>query len=301
MANGDNQQPPQAAPAQPTPTQAQVPSHLADLRVQPADETTLQTVKRNLTPQVDTSRSALGPGHQLDSTDSPQQAGEQQYRESFGSPLEQAYGKMKSFLSDHEQHLSDKVLKPFRQGLDNMADDLEEAAGTGHTQTGGQLTPVTRLLAGGVGKALRFVPVGKDVRETAAALAVPPEMGPEGKIAKEESVGETYLKSLNREAPEVETVEKTGPRRNASGEPGGGGLEEQSRMASENNQGIKYFRERPGGKREVLAGVGRQDIKAGPGERIIRVEPNGKETVWDQAPPHRVQPLNRTRSQKPTG
>jgi len=159
----------------------QVPAHLADLRVQPADESTWQTIKRNLTPQVDTSRSARGAGQQFSSDDSPQQTGEQQYGENFGSPLQQAYGKMKNFLGEHEQHLSEKVLKPFRQGLDNMADDLEEAAGTGHTRTGGELTPVTRLLAGGVGRALRFVPIGSNVKETAAALVVPPEMGPEGK------------------------------------------------------------------------------------------------------------------------
>src|SRR6266481_1053101 len=98
MPNDQDQQPPRGV--------STVPSHLADLRVQPADETTLQTVKRNLTPQVDTSRSALGPGHQLDSNDSPQQTGEQQYGENFGSPLQQAYGKMKDFLGEHEQHLS---------------------------------------------------------------------------------------------------------------------------------------------------------------------------------------------------
>src|SRR5260221_2983569 len=110
----------------------QGPAHLADLRVQPADESTWQTIKRNLTPQVDTSRSARGAGQQFSSDDSPKQTGEQQYGENFGSPLQQAYGKMKNFLGEHEQHLSEKVLKPFRQGLDNMADDLEEAAGTGH-------------------------------------------------------------------------------------------------------------------------------------------------------------------------
>src|SRR6266436_9769304 len=92
---------------------------LAGLRtrpVQPALESTFQTVKRNLTPEVDTSNAAKGPGHEFEN-DSPQAGGEQQYREAFGNPLEQAYGHAKKFLETHSQHLSEKVLAPFRQGL----------------------------------------------------------------------------------------------------------------------------------------------------------------------------------------
>jgi hypothetical protein len=88
----------------------------AHATVQPAPESSWDTVKRNLTPQLDTSRSALGAGHEFDAGPSPQQQGEEQYRESFGSPLERAYGHAKRFLAEHEQHLSDRVLKPFREG-----------------------------------------------------------------------------------------------------------------------------------------------------------------------------------------
>lgn len=98
--------------------------------------------------------------------------------------------------------------------------------------------------------------------------------------------------------PDVELVEHAGPRGNASGAPGGGGLEEQSRMAAEKAQGVKYFREKPGGQRSELIGLGRQDLKAGPGERIIRVEPNGTETVHDEGHRRPAQPLNRTRPPK---
>src|SRR6266403_3169928 len=134
-----------------------------------ADEPVLQTVKRNLPPEPDTSRSALGPGHEFDQS-SPQAEGEAQYKAALGSPQEQAYGKLKSWLSEHEQHFSDTVLKPFRQGLDNMAEDLQTAGESGRTKSGGQLNPVTRGLALGAGEALKAVPVGKDVQETAAGV-----------------------------------------------------------------------------------------------------------------------------------
>lgn len=138
-----------------------------------ADESLVQTVKRNLTPEVDTSRSALGKGHQLDPEDSPQQEGQQLYDENFGSPAQQAYGKMKNFLAKHEEHFSDKVLKPFREGLDRMGDDLVEK---------GLDTHIPLLAA--AGGALKAVPVGANVKDTAAALVVPPELGEEGALSK---------------------------------------------------------------------------------------------------------------------
>lgn len=92
------------------------------------------------------------------------------------SGLGQAYAKFKDFLSEHEQHFSDSVLKPFRQGLDNMAEDLQNAGETGHTQSGGKLNDATRALASGTGEMLKMVPVGKDVKETAAMAIVPPEL-----------------------------------------------------------------------------------------------------------------------------
>ena len=72
-----------------------------------------------------------------------------------------------------------------------MGDDLQYAGESGHTQSGGALTPATRALAEGVGAALKWVPVGKDVRETAAMAVTPPEFGPEGKaLSKELKAGE---------------------------------------------------------------------------------------------------------------
>jgi predicted GNAT family acetyltransferase len=139
------------------------------------DESLVQTVKRNLTPDPVNSNAAKGPGHEFDSG-SPQAEGEAQYKEKFGSPQEIAYGKLKNWLSEHEQHFSDKVLKPFRAGLDNMAEDLQTAAETGHTKSGGQMNPVTRALTGAAGEALKMVPVGKDVKES-AALMVPMDFG----------------------------------------------------------------------------------------------------------------------------
>src|SRR5439155_18708297 len=90
-----------------------------------------------------------------------------------GTKLGKAYDAAKSWLGEHEQHLSEKVLAPFRTGLDRMSEDLQQAASSGHTQSGGQLNPVTRALAGGAGAALRMVPVGKEVKETAAMAVTP--------------------------------------------------------------------------------------------------------------------------------
>ena len=99
------------------------------------------------------------------------------------SMLSQAYDKAKSWLNEHEQHLSEEVLKPFRQGLDNMANDLQNAAESGHTKSGGALNAPTRALAEGTGALLKMVPVGSDVQSTVQAMAVPPELGPEERAA----------------------------------------------------------------------------------------------------------------------
>lgn len=188
-----------------------------------AEESVLQTVKRNLTPAPDTSNAAKGPGHEFEN-DSPQAEGEAQYKEKFGSPLEQAYGHAKAFLSEHENHLSETVLKPFREGLDNMASDLQGAAESGHTKSGGQLTSTTRALVGAAGEALKAVPVGKDVKESAAALLTPPEVSPEARAALR---GEKVLNFANlaghsviERAPAIlhEPGEKTNIVRLAQGE-----------------------------------------------------------------------------------
>jgi hypothetical protein len=90
------------------------------------------------------------------------------------TPLGKAYSDASDWLSTHEKTLTEKYLAPFRAGLDNMAGDLQKAGDTGHTASGGQLSPLSRALVEGAGTMLRFVPVGKDVKETAAALAPMP-------------------------------------------------------------------------------------------------------------------------------
>ena len=107
---------------------------------------------------------------------------------------------------------------------------------------------------------------------------------PKGNLPGAPSLAQNYFESLGREAPEVEIAGGAGPRQNASGQPGGGGLEEQSRLQSEQTQGIKYFREDPGGNRKPLTGLGRQDLRAMPGGKVIRVDANGVETVLDEQP-----------------
>jgi hypothetical protein len=126
------------------------------------------------------------------------------------SKLGQAYEHAKQFLDTHEQHLSEKYLAPFRTGLDRMAEDLEYAGESGHTKSGGTLTGPTRALASGAGAALRMVPVGRDVKETALMSVVPPELGPETKAAfKELKTGERVAEKVapNLEGLRVRKVE----------------------------------------------------------------------------------------------
>jgi hypothetical protein len=151
------------------------------------DESLFQTVTRNLTPQMDTSKSALGKGGMLTSGDSPQKEGETQYNEKFGSPQEVAYGKLKSWLSDHEQHFSDKVLKPFREGLDNMADQIETSPVVKAA------SPTAQGVAKGTAELLRQVPVGKDVKSTAVAnIGTFDFSGLEGHVLEEEAPQVAY-------------------------------------------------------------------------------------------------------------
>lgn len=207
---------PDPVPQQTASTSAPPPPDLSGVRTK---ESTWQTIKRNLTPELDTSRSALGVGHEFDSGPSPQQQGEQQYRETFGSPLERAYGHLKNILAEHEQHLSEKYLAPIREHLDRMGDDLQEAAASGRTKTGGQLTTATRLLAGGTGTLLRMVPVGSNVKETIQMAVTPPELGPEGKaLSKELKAGEKIaetaaprLQGVRSRVPQKSTAETAAP------------------------------------------------------------------------------------------
>jgi hypothetical protein len=121
--------------------------------------------------------------------------------------LSKAYDAAKSWLGEHEQHLSEKYLAPFRTGIDRISEDLQQAGESGHTQTGGRLTEPTRALVSGVGSLLKQVPVGRNVKETALALATPPELGPEGKAlnAGEKAVQKVESK-INLEGLRVREV-----------------------------------------------------------------------------------------------
>ena|SRR2546421_3855801 len=105
------------------------------------------------------------------------------------SPLGQAYGHAKDFLNKWEGKLSEKILAPFRSGLDSMAQDIQQAAESGHTATGGQLSGPTRALADGVGSLLKQVPVGRNVKETVQMSLIPPELGVEGRTLSKELKG----------------------------------------------------------------------------------------------------------------
>lgn len=102
------------------------------------------------------------------------------------SKLGKAYADAKQWLSDHEQHVSEKYLAPFREGLDRLGEDLQQAGESGHTPTGEALTGPTRALASGVGTLLKQVPVGRNLKETIQMSLAPPEFGPEGKALSKE-------------------------------------------------------------------------------------------------------------------
>lgn len=93
--------------------------------------------------------------------------------------LGKAYSAASDWLGEHEKNLSEKYLAPFRAGLDNMAMDLQQAGATGHTASGGELSPLSRALVSGAGTMLRSVPVGKDVKDTVARNAFIP-----GKVSR---------------------------------------------------------------------------------------------------------------------
>lgn len=80
--------------------------------------------------------------------------------------------------------------------------------------------------------------------------------------------------------PEVEVG--SGSRVNASGE-SSASQEAISRMNNEKAAGVKYYRENPGGGRTELTAADRVDARAyRPGEKIIRKNADGSETVLDE-------------------
>lgn len=122
-------------------------------------ETTVQTIKRNITPELDTSRSALGPGHQFDFGPSPQQDGEDLYYGNFGSPHQTAIKELRKILDDHGEHIPEQHRTNFESFISRVSDDLLEAANKGRTKDGGPMTMPARALTGGVGGFLQVFPV----------------------------------------------------------------------------------------------------------------------------------------------
>lgn len=125
----------------------------------PAPESTLQTVKRNLKPEIDSSRSALGPGHQFDFGPSPQQDGEDLYYGNFGSPHQKAIGELRKILDDHGEHIPERHRTNFESFISRVSDDLLEAADKGRTKDGAPISMPARALTGAVGGAMQIVPV----------------------------------------------------------------------------------------------------------------------------------------------
>src|SRR6266404_5838564 len=101
------------------------------------------------------------------------------------SKLGKAYADGKQLLQKYGQHFSEKVLAPFREGLDRIGDQLQQAGESGHTPEGGQLVGPARALLSGAGTLLKQVPVGRDLKSTALAWATPPEL-PEGNALSRE-------------------------------------------------------------------------------------------------------------------
>src|SRR6266568_2482524 len=186
--------------------------------------------------------------------------------------LGKAYDAAKSWLGEHEQHLSEKYLTPFRQGLDNMAEDLQQAGESGHTKSGGQLTTPARLLVEGTGALLKQVPVGRNVKETVQAMAVPPEL-PEAKVLSRE------LKAGERAAIDLSDLRTKQLTPNASGE-SEASLEAINRAKQEKLAGVSRVRiDTRSGKETPLIGPEAVDAKAGAYDRIVQRRADGSETT----------------------
>src|SRR6266404_6324882 len=112
------------------------------------------------------------------------------------SKLGKAYADGKQLLQKYGQHFSEKVLAPFREGLDRIGDQLQQAGESGHTPAGGALTGPTRALVSGAGTLLKQVPIGRNIKETALMSLTPPEF-PEAKaLSRELKAGERAAAKL---------------------------------------------------------------------------------------------------------
>jgi hypothetical protein len=133
----------------------------------------MRNAKDLVSPHPDTSRSAYGPGFNLDRP-SPQQQGEDQYNNATNpvtSPFHRA-----------AKYVDDKIISPFKAGIDNTAHNLERVGLDTHSP----------LLAG-TAKLMQAAPVGNNMKETAQALMYPSwaGMGPEERgLAAEAKLGE---------------------------------------------------------------------------------------------------------------
>ena len=76
-------------------------------------------------------------------------------------------------LGRGEDYINSKVIQPFRQGLDTIGSGLQADS----RKPG--LTPLASGLEYGLGSLTKAAPVGNNLRETAAAMIVPPELGEE--------------------------------------------------------------------------------------------------------------------------
>ncbi len=126
------------------------------------------------------------------------------------SNLGKAFQDGKQLLEKYGQHFSEKVLAPFREGLDRIGDQLQQAGESGHTQSGGRLTDPTRALVSGAGTLLKQVPVGRNVKETIQMSLAPPEFGPEGKaLSKELKAAQKTESAIDLSGLRTRAVPKT--------------------------------------------------------------------------------------------
>ncbi len=95
-------------------------------------------------------------------------------------------------LGRGENYINDKVIQPFRQGLDTIGNGLEKYA-----NDNSNLTPLTRGLVGGLGALTKAAPVGNNIRETVGNALVMPELGAE----------ESTLGRLGEARPERDAVD----------------------------------------------------------------------------------------------
>lgn len=265
-----------------------VPDHLSDLRIRPTAAPPPPNTPTVNTPDVNAQAKAElpQPKYMAPAEDLTQ-----------GTKLGQAYDNAKKWLGNQEESFSSAVLAPFRHGLDNMAEDLQNAGETGHTKSGGQLTGPTRALASGVGTALKFLPIGKDVKETALMSIAPPELGPEGRLlSKEVNAAEKTESVLHHATRASEETPVTGVRSNrlitnGSGE-SAASQEAINRVKSEKAQGkTRVSIDTRSGKETPLIGADAVDAKpATPYHRIVERGPKGEVVVAEGDKALRIQP-----------